>query len=118
MVASQQVIPGMKKKGAGSIIFVGATASLRGVPFTAGFAPAKAAQRILAQSMAKHLAPHGIHVSIMIIDGQIDDPGGDASQEGARLDPRDIAAAAYSLTTQPKSAWSFEIDLRPMNEKW
>ena len=118
MVASQQVIPGMKEKGSGSIIFVGATASLRGVPMTAGFAPAKAAQRILAQSMAKHLGPQGIHVSILIIDGQIDDPGGQASQDGTRLDPRDIAAAAYSLTTQPKSAWSFEVDLRPMSEKW
>jgi len=118
MVASRQVIPGMKAKGAGSIIFIGATASIRGVPFTAGFAPAKAAQRILAQSMAKHLAPQGIHVSVMIIDGQIDEPGGAASAEGMRLDPRDIAAAAYNLTTQPRSAWSFEIDLRPMNEKW
>ena len=118
MVASQQVIPGMKEKGAGNIVFVGATASLRGVPFTAGFAPAKAAQRILAQSMAKHLAPSGIHVSLMIIDGQIDDPGGDAAKQGTRLDPQDIAAAAYGLTTQPRSAWSFEVDLRPMNEKW
>ncbi len=54
----------------------------------------------------------------MIIDGQIDDPGGSASQEGAKLDPRDIAAAAYNLTAQPRSAWSFEIDLRPMAEKW
>lgn len=118
MVASQQVIPGMKAKGAGSIILIGATASLRGVPFTAGFAPAKAAQRILAQSMAKHLAPQGIHVSIMIIDGQIDDPGGEAALAGTKLDPRHIAAAAYNLTTQPRSAWSFEIDLRPMSEKW
>ena len=74
LVASQQVIPGMKDSGAGSIIFVGATASLRGVPMTAGFAPAKVAQRILAQSMAKHLGPQGIHVSVLIIDGQIGDP--------------------------------------------
>jgi len=118
LVSSQQVIPGMKAKGAGSIIFVGATASIRGVPFTAGFAPAKAAQRILAQSMAKHLAPQGIHVSVLIIDGQIDEPGGEASQEGSRLDPVDIAAAAFNLVAQPRSAWSFEIDLRPMNEKW
>jgi len=49
---------------------------------------------------------------------QIDDPGGQAAKEGTRLDPRDIAAAAYNLTAQPKSAWSFEVDLRPMNEKW
>lgn len=96
----------------------GATASIRGVPFTAGFASAKAAQRILAQSMAKQRAPSDIYVSLMIIDGQIDDPGGRAATKGTRLDPRAIAAAAYSLATQPRSASSFEIDLRPMNEKW
>ena len=118
LVASQQVIPDMKAKGAGSIIFVGATASLRGVPMTAGFAPAKAAQRILAQSMAKHLGPQGIHVSVLIIDGQIGDPGARETIEGNRLDPRDIADAAYRLTTQARSAWSFEADLRPMREKW
>lgn len=118
LVASQQVIPGMKDSGAGSIIFVGATASLRGVPMTAGFAPAKAAQRILAQSMAKHLGPQGIHVSVLIIDGQIGDPESDSTQQGERLDPHDIATTAFQLTTQPKSAWSFEVDLRPMREKW
>ena len=118
LVASQQVIPDMKAKGAGNIIFVGATASLRGVPMTAGFAPAKAAQRILAQSMAKHLGPQGIHVSVLIIDGQIGEPESEETREGTRLDPRDIADAAYRLTTQNRSAWSFEIDLRPMREKW
>ena len=118
LVAAQQVIPDMKSKGAGNIIFVGATASLRGVPMTAGFAPAKAAQRILAQSMAKHLGPHGIHVSVLIIDGQIGDPDSSEAREGTRLDPRDIADVAYRLTTQPRSAWSFEVDLRPMREKW
>lgn len=118
LVASQQVIPDMKRKGAGSIIFVGATASLRGVPKTAGFAPAKAAQRILAQSMARHLGPQGIHVSILIIDGQIDDPGGAGATDGTRLDPRDIARTACSLADQERSAWSFEVDLRPMREKW
>lgn len=118
MVASQQVIPDMKSRGSGSIILVGATASLRGMPRTAGFAPAKAAQRILAQSMARHLGPMGVHVAVLIIDGQVDDPGSEASREGTRLDPRDIADAAFSLATQPRSAWSFEVDLRPMREKW
>jgi NAD(P)-dependent dehydrogenase (short-subunit alcohol dehydrogenase family) len=118
MVASQQVIPDMKIKGSGNIILVGATASLRGMPMTAGFAPAKAAQRILAQSMARHLGPMGIHVSVLIIDGQIDDPGSEATRDGTRLDPRDIAEAAYRLTTQTPSARSFEVDLRPMREKW
>lgn len=118
LVAAQQVIPDMKSTGAGNIVFVGATASLRGRPMTAGFAPAKAAQRILAQSMAKHLGPMGIHVSLLIIDGQIGDPDSPATQEGKRLDPRDIAESAYQLTTQPRSAWSFEVDLRPMQETW
>ena len=118
LVAAQQVIPDMKSKGAGNIVVVGATASLRGKPMTAGFAPAKAAQRILAQSMAKHLGPQGIHVSLLIIDGQIGDPDSPATQEGTRLDPRDIAEFAYQLTTQPRSAWSFEADLRPMQETW
>lgn len=118
LVSSQQVIPAMKKAGAGNIIFVGATASLRGIPFTAGFAPAKSAQRILAQSMAKHLWPMGIHVSIMIIDGGIRSPNSPKSDNGENLEPDDIASLAHYLTTQPKSAWSFEVDARPMKEKW
>lgn len=118
LVASQQVIPDMKARGAGNIIFVGATASLRGVPMTAGFAPAKAAQRILAQSMAKHLGPSGIHVSVMIIDGGIGEPDSRPTRDGEKLDPDDIASLAHYLTSQPPSAWTFEVDARPMRETW
>jgi NAD(P)-dependent dehydrogenase (short-subunit alcohol dehydrogenase family) len=118
LLASQQVIPAMKGKGAGNIVFVGATASLRGRPKTTGFAAAKAAQRSLAQSMAKHLGPQGIHVSLLIIDGQIDSPGSAATSRGERLDPNDIASLALYLTTQPSSAWSFEVDARPSRENW
>lgn len=118
LVASQQVIPAMKEAGSGNIIFIGATASLRGVPMTAGFAPAKAAQRILAQSMAKHLWPRGIHVAVMIIDGGIRPSEEPRSDEADMLEPDDIARAAYYLATQPSSAWSFEIDIRPMLERW
>jgi NAD(P)-dependent dehydrogenase (short-subunit alcohol dehydrogenase family) len=118
LVSSQQVIPAMKQAGTGNIIFVGATASLRGIPMTAGFAPAKAAQRILAQSMAKHLWPQGIHVAIMIVDGGIRAPDTPRSDGADKLEPDDIALAAHYLTTQPKSAWSFELDVRPMLEKW
>lgn len=118
LVASQQVIPAMKEAGSGNIVFIGATASLRGVPQTAGFAPAKAAQRILAQSMAKHLWPQGIHVAIMIIDGGIRPQDAKRTDPPDKLDPDDIALAAYQLATQPPSAWSFEIDVRPMLEKW
>ena len=118
LVASQQVIPGMLEKRSGNIVFVGATASLRGRPMTTGFAAAKAAQRSLAQSMAKHLGPKGIHVSLLIIDGQIDDPGAPAAVDGKRLDPNDLAELAHYLTTQPRSAWSFEVDARPNQESW
>lgn len=118
LVASQQVIPAMKEKGSGNIIFVGATASLRGRPKTTGFAAAKAAQRSLAQSMAKHLGPSGIHVSLLIIDGAIASAESTEAESGERLDPRDIAETAYYLTTQPRSAWSFEVDLRPSKESW
>lgn len=118
LVAAQQVIPDMKSKGSGNIVFVGATASLRGMPMTAGFAPAKAGQRILAQSMARDLGPKGIHVAVLILDGQVGEPDSEAVHDGTKLDPRDVAAAAYGITQQPVSARSFEIDLRPMKEKW
>ena len=118
LVASQQVIPDMQQAGAGNIVLVGATASLRGRAMTTGFAAAKAAQRSLAQSMAKHLGPQGIHVSLLIIDGQIDDAGGADAAAGKRLDPNDIASLALYLTTQPRSAWSFEVDVRPSQESW
>ena len=118
LVAAQQVIPGMKKSGNGNIIIVGATASLRGRPKTTGFAAAKAAQRSLAQSMAKHLGPQGIHVALLIIDGQIDTPDSASVRAGERLDPNDIASLAHYLTTQPRSAWSFEVEARPGQETW
>ncbi|UCH47613.1 MAG: SDR family NAD(P)-dependent oxidoreductase [Betaproteobacteria bacterium] len=118
LVASQRVIPAMKKKGSGNIIFVGATASLRGRPKTTGFASAKAAQRSLAQSMAKHLGPLGIHVSLLVIDGSIASAGSANAKRGEQLDPGDIAELAHYVTTQPRSAWSFEVDARPSNESW
>jgi NAD(P)-dependent dehydrogenase (short-subunit alcohol dehydrogenase family) len=118
LVTSQRVIPAMKKKGSGNIVIVGATASLRGRPKTTGFAAAKAAQRSLAQSMAKHLGPLGIHVSLLIIDGSIASAGSAEADRGEQLDPKDIAELAHYVTTQPRSAWSFELDARPSGESW
>lgn len=115
-LSSKQVIPGMLEKGAGNIVVIGATASLRGKPFTTAFAPAKAAQRSLAQAMARHLGPKGVHVSLLIIDGQIAEP--DDPNQPKTLDPAAIADAAYNLTQQSKSAWTFELDLRPYGENW
>lgn len=105
----------MKAKGCGNIVVVGATASLRGTPLTSAFAPAKAAQRSLAQAMARHLGPSGVHVSLLIIDGSIAKTIGD---EVKTLDPDDIAKAAAYLVQQNSSAWTFELDLRPHTESW
>ena len=112
----RQVVGPMRERGQGAIIVTGATASLRGKPFTAAFAQAKAAQRSLAQSFARPLGPAGIHVALVIVDGMI---GVDeqAPEEGG-LRPSDIAETVYHLATQPKSAWSFEVDVRPFKEDW
>ncbi len=115
---AKAITPRMIERGKGAIVVVGATASLRGKPFTTAFAPAKAAQRSLAQAMARHLAPKGVHVSLMIIDGMIGEAGSGSANTPQRLDPDDIAKAAHYLATQPSSAWTFELDLRPQMEKW
>ena len=118
-LVSKEVIPSMKEKKAGTIIFVGATASLRGKPFTTAFAPAKASQRSLAQAMARHLWPSGIHVSLIIIDGGVKSLASDVDVEAPEtLNPDDIATTAYFLSQQPRSAWSFEVDVRPSRESW
>ncbi|HWO12433.1 MAG TPA: SDR family NAD(P)-dependent oxidoreductase [Polyangiaceae bacterium] len=119
LAAAQQVLPAMRERGRGSIVVVGATASLRGKPKTAAFAAAKAAQRSLAQSLARQHAPEGIHVSLLIIDGSIGDAGAAPDQAQARrLRPEDIAAEAVHLVQQDRSAWTFELDLRPELESW
>lgn len=121
-LASRQVIPAMKAAGRGNIVLVGATASRRGGPKSAAFAAGKAAQRSLAESMARHLWPAGIHVSLLIIDGVID-------LERTRkrmpdkpddffLQASDIAETVWQTTRQNRSAWSFEVEARPFGENW
>jgi NAD(P)-dependent dehydrogenase (short-subunit alcohol dehydrogenase family) len=122
LAVSQQVIPAMKTAGSGSIIFIGATASLRGGARTAAFAPAKAAQRSLAESMARTLWPQGIHVALIVIDAVVDLPRTRRNMpdkpDDFFLQPDDMAATAVWLSKQPRSAWSFEVDVRPYGEKW
>jgi len=122
MQVAQQVIPSMKKNARGNIVIVGATASKRGGIKTAAFAAAKAAQRSLAESMAKYLGPLGIHVSLLIIDGVVDLPTTRQHMpdkpDAFFIKSSDIADAAFCLTQQAASAWSFEIDLRPFCEPW
>ena len=121
-LCAQHVIPAMVAAGHGSIIAMGATASLRGVAGTAAFAPAKAAQRTLAQSMARHLGPKGVHIAHIVVDGVVGGPETRSEfphrPDDAFIDPIAIAKTALDLARQPRSAWSFEVDLRPFNEKW
>ena len=112
----------MKSAGFGNIIFIGITASLRGSANSAAFAPAKAAQRSLAQSMARSLAPQGIHVSLVIVDAVVDLPGTRRAMadkpDDFFLKPDDMARTALWLAQQPRSAWTFEAQVRPYGEKW
>lgn len=122
LAVSQQVIPAMKAAGSGTIIFIGATASRRGGPNTAAFAPAKAAQRSLAESMARSLWPLGIHVALIVIDAVVDLPRARKMMpdkpDSFFLKPEDMAASAVWLARQPRSAWTFEIEVRPNGERW
>jgi NAD(P)-dependent dehydrogenase (short-subunit alcohol dehydrogenase family) len=122
LLCAQEVIPDMKLKGGGSIVFVGATASRRGGPRSAAFAPAKAAQRSLAESMARSLWPAGIHVSVIVVDGVVDLPRTRRKMpdkpDGFFIKPAAVAETAFHLTCQDPSAWSFEVEARPFAESW
>lgn len=106
----------MLPRGRGTIIFTGATGSIRGGAGFAAFAVPKFGLRALAQSMARELGPKGIHVAHVILDGMIAQDGG-AAKEGV-LKPADIAEAYYQLHRQRRSAWTHELDLRPAVEKF
>jgi NAD(P)-dependent dehydrogenase (short-subunit alcohol dehydrogenase family) len=114
----------MVPRGRGTILFTGATASVRGNPGFSAFAGAKHALRALAESMARELGPQGVHVAHVVIDGAIDTPwireNFPAIVESGKqmLLPDDIAESYWQLHAQPRSAWSFEIDLRPFDERF
>ncbi|MEM6683196.1 MAG: SDR family NAD(P)-dependent oxidoreductase [Pseudomonadota bacterium] len=120
--AAKTVGPVMAARGGGTIFVTGATASVRGGARFAAFTQAKAGQRALAQSIARHWGPKGIHVAYMIVDGVIDlertrammpDKGDDDFLKAA-----DIAETVHHICHQPRSAWTFEYDLRPFAEAW
>ena len=121
-LAGQAVLPGMLERGRGTVIFTGATASLRGSARFAAIAIGKVGLRALAQSMARELGPQGIHVAHVVIDGQIDSPRVRARlpdrEPKTFLDPAAIAETYWSLYAQDPSAWSHEIDLRPSVERF
>lgn len=116
----------MTPRGKGTILFTGATASMRGGSGFSAFAGAKAALRQLAQSMARELGPQGIHVAHVVVDGMIDGAFARSISsdiqtlldEDAILKPDEIAKSYVWLHNQQRSAWTFELDLRPWKETW
>lgn len=125
-LVGREVAKAMLARRSGTIVFTGATASLRGGAGFCAFAGAKHALRALAQSMARELGPQGIHVAHCVVDGAIDTafiaqnfPERYALKaEGGILDPQAIAEAYWQLHRQPRSAWTHELDLRPWSEPW
>ena len=125
-LAGREAANVMVPRGRGTILFTGATASVRGRDGFAALAAAKHGLRAVAQSMARELGPQGIHVAHVVIDGAVD---GVFTRENRTdvegllagdeiLKPEDIAAAYVNLHKQPRSAWTHEIDLRPWRESW
>lgn len=121
-LAAREVLPAMQKARAGTILFTGATAALRGGAGFAGLAVGKFGQRALAQSLAREFGPQGIHVAHVIIDGQIDSPRTRARDLGRSvatfLAPEAIAESYWMLHQQSHTAWTQELDLRPDVEKF
>jgi NAD(P)-dependent dehydrogenase (short-subunit alcohol dehydrogenase family) len=125
-LTAREVAKRMVTRERGTILFTGATASMRGSANFAAFAGAKHALRALAQSMARELGPRGIHVAHVVVDGAIDTefirtqfPERYALKErDGILDPDHIAENYWFLHSQPRDAWTFELDLRPWIERW
>ena len=119
-LVAQQAAKLMVPKGHGAILFTGASASMKGYAQSAPFAMGKFALRGMAQSMARELAPMGIHVAHFIIDGGIRNPGQTepADNPDSMLDPDAIAANYLHVLRQPRSAWTWEMELRPWVERF
>lgn len=120
---ARALAPNMIAAEHGAIVVTGNTAALRGTANYALFAPTKAAQRILAQSLARDLGPKGIHVAYVTIDAAIDTPW---TRDQFNLDkpdeffakPVDIAEEVFHIAHQPRSTWSFDVEIRPYGESW
>lgn len=119
---ARRLAPAMVEAKDGAIIATGNTSALRGKAGFAGFAPTKAAQRILAESMARDLGPKGVHVAYLVIDAVIDLEWTRKRWPEARDDffikPAAIAEEVWHMTHQDRSAWSFNVEVRPFGESW
>jgi NAD(P)-dependent dehydrogenase (short-subunit alcohol dehydrogenase family) len=119
-LVAQQAVKRMLPNRHGAILFTGASASVKGYPQSAPFAMGKFALRGLAQSMARELAPQGVHVAHFVIDGGIRSAARSepADRPDSMLDPDAIALSYWNVLQQPRSAWSWELELRPWVEKF
>jgi len=125
-LTAKRAIPVLAEQGSGSLLFTGASASMRGRPNFSHFASAKAGLRNLAQALAREYGPQGVHVAHIVIDGVVngdivrDRFGGylDSLGEDGALNPDAIADAFWSVHSQHRSAWTHELDLRPFKESW
>ena len=120
---AQQTLPKMLEKGKGAIMVTGNTAATRGKSNWGFYASTKAAQRILSESLAREFGPKGIHVSYFVIDAAINNPRTRPVMAPDKPDdfficPKAIAAEIYHTVMQDKSAWSFNVELRPFGEVW
>lgn len=121
-LCARQVVPAMKRRGSGALVFTGATASRKGGARSLPFSSAKGAQRLLAESLARALWPSGIHVALIVVDGVVDLP---RTRERMKdkpdsffIRPDAVADTALRLVEQDRSAWSFEVEARPFAEPW
>jgi NAD(P)-dependent dehydrogenase (short-subunit alcohol dehydrogenase family) len=119
---ARRLAPAMVAAGEGAIVASGNTSALRGKPNFAGFAPTKAAQRILAESIARELGPKGVHVAYVLIDAVIDlewtrKRWPDAPNEFF-ITPAAIADEIWHVAHQDRCAWSFNVEVRPFRETW
>jgi short-subunit dehydrogenase len=119
---ARRLAPAMVSAGKGAIVATGNTSALRGKPGFAGFAPTKAAQRILAEAMARELGPQGVHVAYVIVDAVIDlewtRKRWPQRPDDFFIKPRAIADEIWHVVHQDRSAWSFNVELRPFGENW
>jgi short-subunit dehydrogenase len=119
---ARRTAPAMLKRGTGAIIVTGNTSALRGKPKFAGFAPTKAAQRVLAESIARELGPRGVHVAYVVIDAVIDSDRSRRRQPDKPdeffIRPDDIAEEVWHVAHQSRSSWSFNVEVRPFGEAW
>lgn len=119
---ARAVAPAMIEAQKGAIIATGNTSAYRGVQSYSAFAPSKAAQRILMESIARHCGPKGVHVAYLMIDAVISVPWArklfSDKPDDFFTHPKDIAEEIWHITHQPRSAWSFNYEIRPFGEKW